>query len=185
MRFADARIESQVGELVASKRRLTQYRLQAGMGGYNVDAQIVFGGRPPSVSALAAADQQLARLVVASDQVTIAVRPTIAVRFDPVRVYESVANGTAGQKVTVQFRQCGLLPVLFRDTAELTTSEGGGWSADLGVDANGAFRAVAGDATSGEVQVQKRVDVRLSPTRFGDYQVNVVSATSFWHRCMS
>ena len=182
LRFADARIESQVGELVASERRLTHYQLQAGVGGYNVDAQIVFGGRPPSVSALDAADQQLSRLVVAPDQVTIAVRPTVAVRFDPVRVYGSIANGKAGQKVTVQYRQCGLLPVQFRDTAELATSEGGGWSADLGVDANGAFRAVSGDDTSGEAPVQKRVDVRLSPTRFGDYLVNVVAATSFWHR---
>jgi hypothetical protein len=182
LRFADARLQSVVGEPIASERRLTRYRLRAGVGGYNVDTRIVFGGRPPSVSALEAADDQLARLVVAPDQVTIAVRPTVAVRFDPVRVYGSVANGKAGQKVTVQFRQCGLLPVQFRDSAEVTTSEGGGWTADADVPTTGVFRAVVGEDVSGEVQVQKRADVRLSPTRFGSYRVDLVATTTFWHR---
>ena len=182
LRFADARLQSVVGEPVASERRLTRYRLRAGVGGYNVDARILFGGRPPSVSALGAADEQLARLVVAPDQVTIAVRPTVAVRFDPVRVYGSVANGKPGQKVTVQFRQCGLLPVQFRDSAEVTTSDGGGWTADADVPTTGVFRAIVGEDVSGEVQVQKRADVRLSPTRFGSYRVDLVATTSFWHR---
>jgi hypothetical protein len=159
------------------RQTLTQYRLRAGVGGYNVDARIYFGSRP-SPELLGAANAQMERLVVAPDQVTIAVRPTI----NPRTAYGSVANGKAGEKVTVQFRQCGLYPIQFRDVAEITTNEGGGWSLDLGVEANGTFRAVAGGSVSNEVRVLKRADVRLSPTRFGRYEAYVVARSSFWHR---
>jgi hypothetical protein len=35
---------------------------------------------------------------------------------------------------------------------------------------------------SNDVLVRKRADVRLSPTRFGKYEISVVARLSFWHR---
>ena len=159
----------------------TDYELRAAVGGYNVDVSITFASAP-TPGRFRAAQRQLERLVVAADDVTIAVRPTIAAHFDPVTVYGSISTGKSGEKVTVQFKQCGLYPVQFRDAAEVTTSDGGGWSTQLGVDANGTYRAAAGGSVSNEVKVLKRADVRLSPTRFGKFQVSVVGKLSFWHK---
>jgi hypothetical protein len=182
LRFVDAQLVGGVDELVPSERRLTEYRLRAGVGGYNVDARLYFGGTPPSVSALKSAEQQLERLVVAADEVTIAVRPTVVVPRQPATAYGSVASGREGQKVTVQYRQCGLYPLQFRDVAEVQTTEGGGWSTPIGPEANGVYRALSGAAVSNEVKVLRRVDVRLSPTRSGKYRAYVVARTSFWHK---
>jgi hypothetical protein len=174
LRLADAASVAAPGDLV-------QYVLRAAVGGYDVDARIYFGSEPTD-TILAEADRQLQRLVVAADQVTLAVRPTIAVAGTPITAYGSVGSGRAGQSVTLQFKQCGLYPAQFRDVVELKTSDGGGWSADVGPDANGAFRATSGDATSNEVKVVTRADVRLSLTRSGGYQAYVVARASFWHR---
>lgn len=159
----------------------TQYRLRAGVGGYNVDARVFFGSQP-SPELLEEADAQIERLVVAPEEVTLAVRPSIVGAFRPVTVYGSVASGKAGDKLTIQFKQCGVYPIQFRDAAEVSTREGGGFSADLGADANGVFRAVAGDAVSNEVRVQARADVRLSPRPPGRYEAYVVERRSFWKR---
>jgi hypothetical protein len=166
----------------ATRRSSDHYVLRAGVGGYNVDARIYFGSAPPTPSALQAAERQVERLVVAPDPVSIAVRPTIASARQPVTVYGSVASGKAGEKVTIQFKRCGLYPILFRDVAEVTTSEGGGFSAELGADTNGPFRAVAGDAVSNQVPVQSRPDVRLSPRPPGRYEVDVVDFLSYWRK---
>jgi len=159
----------------------TEYDLRAGVGGYNVDADISFGSRP-TPGMLRDAEEQIARLVVAPAAITITVRPTIYGRQGPLVVSGSVTSGKANKKVTVQFKQCGLYPIQFRDVEELTTLEGGGWSTELGIGANGVLRAVAGEDVSNEVKVQARADVRLSPTRSGRYQVNVVARSSFWRK---
>jgi hypothetical protein len=169
LRLVDAEIES-----------LMQYRLRAGVGGYNLDARITFGSEP-SPTMLGAAERQIERLVVAPDQVTIAVRPTIYGHF-PLTVYGSVASGKAEENVTVQFKQCGLYPLQFRDHAEVLTEVGGGWSLRTGVYANGVFRAIAGGDSSNEVQVRKRADVRLSPRPPKRFQVQVVERASFWRK---
>lgn len=114
----------------------------------------------------------------AADGVTLSVRPLV----NPQMVWGSVANGRAGQTVTVQFKQCGLYPVEFRDVSEVTTVDGGGWSAQLGASTNGVFRAVAGDAVSNRVSVQQRADVRLSPRPPGRYGVEVVATLSYWRK---
>jgi hypothetical protein len=166
---------------VASRGGLVQYVLRAAVGGYDVDARIYFGSEP-TATILADADRQLQRLVVAADQVTLAVRPTIAVPRKPITAYGSVASGRPGQSVTVQFKQCGLYPLQFRDVAEVATSDGGGWSVPVGSEANGTYRASSGDAVSNEVKVLTRADIRLSPTRSGRYQAYVVARASFWHK---
>jgi hypothetical protein len=170
LRFADA-----------ARAADTEYVLRAGVGGYNVDASITFGSEP-TAGMLREAEEQIARLVVAPAAITIVVRPTIFGRQGPLVVSGSVTSGKADEKVTVQFRQCGLYPLQFRDLFEVTTHEGGGWSAETGILANGAFRAVAGGDVSNEVAVQKRADVRLAPAPPKRYVVQVVERMSFWRK---
>lgn len=114
----------------------------------------------------------------AIEAVSLAVRPLV----NPTTAYGSVASGKAGEKVTVQFKQCGLYPVQFRDRAEVTTEAGGGWSVDIGAPTNGTFRALSGGAASNEVSVLVRVDVRLAPHGSRKYQVNVVATLPFWKK---
>jgi hypothetical protein len=102
-------------------------------------------------------------------------------------IFGSVSSGKADEKVTIQFKACGLLPVRFRDAFETTTQTGGGFSLaelrpfNLGV--SGVFRAVSGDDVSADVQVQQRASVALRPRTGGRFLVSVFGKTvSFWHR---
>ncbi len=158
-----------------------EYVLRAGVNGYNVDASVTFASEPTG-GMFGKAEEQIARLVVAPAAITIAVKPTIQGRGDPLVVSGSVSNGKKDEKVTVQFRECGLLPNQFRDHAEVLTEEGGGWSLPTGVFANGTFRAVSGGDASNEVSVQARVDVRLKPVPPRQFQVQVVERSSFWRK---
>ncbi len=157
-----------------------EYVLRAGIDGYNVDASVTFASEP-TAGMFERAEEQIARLVVAPAAVTIAARPTIQ-GDDPLVVYGSVSTGRADEKVTVQFKQCGLSPVQFRDHAEVLSEVGGGWSLETGVYANGVFRAVSSGDVSNEVQVQKRVDVRLAPSPPRRFVVNVVERMQFWRK---
>ena len=158
-----------------------EYVLRAGVNGYNVDASVTFASEPTE-EMFGKAEEQIARLVVAPAPITISVRPTIFGRQGPLVVSGSVTSGKADEKVTLQFKQCGLFPAQFRDDAELTTHEGGGWSLETGVLANGVFRALSGSDVSNEVQVQKRVDVRLAPAPPRRFVVNVVERFQFWRK---
>jgi hypothetical protein len=158
-----------------------EYVLRAAVNGYNVDASITFASEPTDAM-FEKAEEQIARLVVAPADITITVRPTIYGRQGPLVVSGSVTSGKADEKVTLQFKQCGLFPAQFRDHAEVTTHEGGGWSIETGVLANGAFRAVSGGDVSNEVQVQKRVDVRLAPAPPRRFEVHVVERFQFWRK---
>lgn len=158
-----------------------EYVLRAGVNGYNVDASVTFASEPTD-EMFRKAEEQIARLVVAPAAITISVRPTIFGRQGPLVVSGSVTNGKADEKVTLQFRQCGLVPAQFRDLTEVTTHEGGGWSIETGILANGVFRALSGNDVSNEVQVQKRVDVRLAPAPPRRFAVNVVERFQFWRK---
>jgi hypothetical protein len=165
----------------ARRAGITEYVLRAGVGGYNVDASVTFGSEP-TAKMLREAEEQIARLVVSPAAITISVRPTVQGRMHPLVVSGSVTTGKQDEKVTLQFKQCGLFPAQFRDHAEVTTHEGGGWSLETGVLANGVFRALSGSDVSNEVQVQKRVDVRLQPAPPRRFVVNVVERFQFWRK---
>jgi hypothetical protein len=128
------------------------------------------------------ADEQIARLVVSPAAITLDVRPTIYGRQGPLGVSGSVTSGKKDEKVTLQFKQCGLYPLQFRDLLEVLTEEGGGWSTPTGIPANGVLRAISGGDVSNEVPVKARVDVRLQPTPDRRYEVNVVARWSFWRK---
>jgi hypothetical protein len=168
-------------QVVSAVQAPVEYHLRAAVEGYNVDASITFATEP-TPQMLSNAEQQIARLVVAPAAITISVRPTIYGRSGPLVVSGSVTSGKKDEAVTVQFKQCGLYPTQFRDDFEVQTEEGGGWSVETGVLANGVFRAVSGGETSNEVPVQKRADVRLAPDPPKRYEVQVVESMSFWRK---
>jgi hypothetical protein len=159
----------------------TEHVLRAGVGGYNVEVSVSFGSEP-SDEMLREAEEQIARLVVAPAAITISVRPTVYGRQGPLIVSGSVTSGKQDERVVVQFKQCGLSPVQFRDHAEITTHEGGGWDIETGILANGIFRALSGGDVSAEVPVQKRADVRLMPAPPKRFEVAVVERAQFWRK---
>jgi hypothetical protein len=122
-----------------------------------------------------------------SGRVTLVVQPTIISTGDQrMTIFGSVDGAKAGEKVTIQFKACGLLPVRFRDAFETTTDAGGRFSLaelrpfNLGV--SGTYRAVAGGDTSAEIPVRQRARVNLWPRDGGRFEVSVGGKVSFWRR---
>jgi hypothetical protein len=180
LRIADARVvpPASAGPLPAS---VTQLRLRMGIGGSNVDARIYFGSAPTQ-TLLALAQRQLDRLVVASDDVTIAARPQIVPSDKPVTLFGAVANGEADEEVEIQARDCG--QSFFRVVAGTTTHEGGGWSMEFMPGITTTVRAVWKGHASSQVTLRQRAILRFAPkasdrTRF---VVSVVARAQFWHR---
>jgi hypothetical protein len=172
---------------------LVALRLRAAAGGYNVDTRVFVGPPlaryrlPLGPDLLAAVDEQLRRLVLAPTRVTLVVQPRIIEnQSQRISIFGSVDSGRADQKVVVQFKACGLVPLQFRDAFETTTREGGGFSLadrqpfNLGV--SGPFRAVSGDSVSAEVPVQQRAGVGLRALGSGRFQASASGTVSFWRR---
>jgi hypothetical protein len=169
-----------------SRTSLVSLRLRAGVAGYDVDARIFLGGEP-SPATLATVDEQLRRLVVAPSGISLVVLPRIfSDTGQRMTIYGSVSSGRANQKVTTQFKACGLPDVRFRDAFETTTRAGGGFSLaelrpfNLGV--SGVYRGLSGDDVSAEIRVQQRAAVSLRPRPGGRFEVWVGGKVSFWRR---
>jgi hypothetical protein len=162
-------------------RRLAQYRLRAAVGGYNVEARIHFGSVPAS-EMIDAAQRQLNRLVVASERVTIAARPTIARLGEPISIFGSVDSSGVDEIVTIQAKDCR--QQFFRDFASARTREGGAWSTQTWTNINTTLRAVWNGQTSTEIFVRKRAGILLrqrSPRRFSVSVQNHAGAI-FWRK---
>ncbi len=86
-----------------------EYVLRAAVSGYNVDASVTFASEPTDAM-FEKAEEQIARLVVAP----AASRSPSGRRSTAARtrssVSGSVTSGKKDEKVTLQFKQCGLLP---------------------------------------------------------------------------
>jgi hypothetical protein len=101
-------------------------------------------------------------------------------------IFGSVSSDKADEKVTIQFKACGLQPIRFRDAFETTTRAGGGFSLaelspfNLGV--SGVYRALSGDDVSAEIRVRQRVSVYMRPLSRGRFEVWVGGKVSFWRR---
>lgn len=123
------------------------------------------------------------------DTVTIQVRPTVLRFGQKPDVFGYVSSGKAGEKVTVQFKQCRLYPLQFRDYLEATTVEGGSWShitpvfSVTNIQASGELRAVWGEAVSAPVSMKVRPLIQLVRHRSGGrWHVRVAGTQSFWRR---
>jgi hypothetical protein len=171
-----------------SRSSVAGLRLRAGAGSYNVEARIFVRAQLTAAS-IAAVDSQLSRLVMAPKRVTLVVQPTVfTTTQERMTIFGSVDGAGSGKKVTIQFKACGLQPVMFRDAFEMTTEAGGRYALDgylrpfnLGV--SGVYRAVSGDDVSGELPVSQRAFVNMRPLNGGRFEVGVFGKTvSFWRR---
>jgi hypothetical protein len=172
LRFDDA-------EELPPSHHVARYRLRAGVGGYNVDARLYFGENAPSTRALDAAQGQLDRLVVASDRVTMRVRPLVADSAVPWTIVGRVDSDRAGEAVEIQAKDCGLDH--FRVVSGATTTEGCGWNQLYYGGINTALRAVWRDETSAEVTLRKRALVNLRKEGRGRFEA-WVGARQTWRK---
>jgi hypothetical protein len=126
-------------------------------------------------------------VVAAPTPVTLSVQPTIIRDLrQPMTIRGSASPAGDGEKVTVQFKACGLLPLQFRDAFETTTERGGGFSVDvypwLAPGVSGVFRAVHRDSVSAQVPVWHQAPVSLRILGRGRFQAAVTGRVSFWRR---
>lgn len=168
---------------VLARHPQAEYRLRAGIKGTNVDARIFFGVAQPSAERRTVAQNQLNRLVVASERVTIFARPTIAGNTG-IDLFGSVDNGRAGETVTIQAKDCG--SQFFRAVAGTETVAGGGWSTRFYPGISTTLRAVWENAASAQITIQQRAGVGLSKRRLGkEYFVSAGGRKSFWRKRVS
>ena len=172
---------SPTNEARSFDRRVAEYRLRAAVGGYNVDAHVYFGTVPDG-EATALAQRQLSRLVIASERVTIAARPSILAANQRVTIFGSVENGQAGELVTVEAKDCGATPAFFRDVASATTNEGGGWSTEYLPRISTTLRAVWKGTASAQITVRQRPSVGLRRLPSGRFRVAVGGKAQFWRK---
>jgi hypothetical protein len=166
------------------KRLLGEYRLRAGVGGYNVDARIYFGTTPPSRQMLARAQRQLSRLVVQSERVTIVARPTVASGSATVELFGSVDSRKEGEEVTIQAKDCG--KDFFRVVAGATTNAGGSWTTRYFPSITTSVRAVWRDLASRQVTIRQRAAITLTKTQpAGRFAISIVGKKSFWRKRVS
>jgi hypothetical protein len=154
------------------------YRLRAGVGGYNADVRIYFGAAP-TVRLRAAAQQQLDRLVVASERVTITALP-VFVAHEFVTVSGSIDVRRDGETISVQGRDCGQR--FFRNVAGASTDATGAWTTMYQPWITTTLRAVWGDAASPPITIRARASVSLRMRRSGDFEVAVTGKTSLWRK---
>jgi hypothetical protein len=190
-RFAERRLPLQVAgakplspttDRLPFARRLARYRLRAAVGAYNVDLRIYFGTVPAREAMIDVAQRQLNRLVVASERVTIAARPSILRADERTTLFGTVENGKPDELVRVQSKDCGQR--FFRDVASATTRDGGGWSTELNPGINTTVRAVWNETASSQIAVRQRpvLLLRRLPTPARRFEVSVSARTSFWRK---
>lgn len=181
LQMANAQLEPATSAEPLLMGEITQYRIRVGVGGSNVNARIYFGA-PPSAQLLAAAERQLQRLVVASEQVTIAARPTIVPPDKPTTLFGSIDSGKANEEVEIQAKDCG--QSFFRAVAGTRTEEGGGWSTEFFPAITTSVRAVWRGQASTQVTVRQRAILRFSSKPFDRtrFVVSVVAKAQFWKR---
>jgi hypothetical protein len=101
----------------------------------------------------------------------------------PFALQGRIASSQAGQIVTIQAKDCGVYPQVFRDVAEAHTFLGGGWSIQLSTGVTSAFRAVWNGQRSKPVTVWQRPLIRLQPVKARHtWIVTAVGKTAFWRK---
>jgi hypothetical protein len=119
-----------------------------------------------------------------STTVTISVRPAVVPYGQNPELFGTVRSGKPGELVRVQFKQCGLYPLQFRDVTTARVGTGGTWSAGIGsmLTASGTFRALWREEVSREMALMMRafVDLRRHPSR--GFTVRVAGTQSFWRK---
>ena len=86
---------------------LGQYLLQFSNSGYNVEVHAYIGRLRPTDAQLAAAQEQLDRMIVAGDPVTLDATPKVVPWSSQLTLTGAVANGRANEDVAIEERRCG------------------------------------------------------------------------------
>lgn len=178
LRLADAQTVAVLGDFP----QLSEYRLRAAIGGYNIEAAVYFGTPRASDNALASAQRQLGRLLVGAGGVTLFARPTIVDSATPTTtLFGSVNSGKSGEEVAIQAKDCGQND--FNVVTGTTTHEGGGWSWIYYPRINTTLRAVWKGEASAQIQIRMRAAVYLAKRRSGKgFRVSVFGQRSFWRK---
>jgi hypothetical protein len=169
--------ETAWNDQIRPENPLAQYRLQFSNSGYNVEIHVYVGRLHPTARQLAAVQEQLDRLVVAGEPVTIQASPMVAAWAARVTLSGAVSSGRANEDVELQERRCG--STVWSPVASTHTDPGGSWHVEWGTMTTTSFRAAWDGKTSNVVSVRKRpgVTVRQSaPTRFS---VGIFALKSF------
>ena len=115
----------------------------------------------------------------APEQVTISAQPSVARWGFPITVSGSVGSAKADELVTLEARQCGRPPSIFRAIGTARTDERGAWSLTASPLSNAVLRASWRDAVSPDVTVQVRPSVQLSRRAGRGFHVRVWAAVPF------
>jgi hypothetical protein len=161
-------------------RQIAEHRLRTGVGGYNLDARIYYGSTPPEARMLRTAQNQLNRLVVASERVTLFARPTVLRGTSSALVFGSVDNGREGEIVTIQAKDCGQR--YFTGVQSARTGAGGTWNLNFGRFITTTVRAVWKGAASASVRIRQVPEVYLAQRSARTFEVAISSKGQFWRK---
>lgn len=165
LRVADAAVSTRWHGREGGERALAEYALRHVAGGLDLDVRVVFGSAEPSRAQLAEAQAQLDRLVVrtAASQVTLAARPTLVRWAEPVALSGAVAGAGAGERVTIEVKECQR--DYWRVVDMAATTSGGQWFSETSMQIGGLIRARTATATSAPVAIAARPGVILTLDR--------------------
>lgn len=181
VRFGDV-VELPLDLTNARRVSMSAYRLRTGVGGYNLDARISYGSEP-SARMRRAAQNQLNRLVVASERVTLLARPTTADFRTRVLLYGSVDNQREGETITIQARPCGQR--FFTGVLSATTASGGSWNGEFSSGITTQLRAVWKGSASSPVTIRYIPELFFEQESGRRFEVGVGSGGQFWRKTVT
>jgi hypothetical protein len=169
--------ETAWNDQIRPENPLAQYVLQFSNSGYNVEVHAYIGRLRPSATQLAAAQEQLDRMIVAGEPVTIEATPKVVPWNSRLTLTGAVANGRGNENVTIEERRCGLS--VFNAAVETHTDPGGGWHQPWGALISGSYRAVWDGKASTAVAVQVRAGVTVRQSSRTRFVVSVLALEHF------
>ncbi len=121
--------------------------------------------------------------IVVAAPTSAATDPVTIRALDPFTLQGTIASGQAGQIVTVQAKDCGVYPRIFRDVAEAHTSVGGAWGLHLSTGVTSTLRAVWNGKASKPITIWQRPIVHLERGNASNAWLVAVRAKSqFWRK---
>jgi hypothetical protein len=176
-RLEEAYRETAWNDQIRPENPLAQYVLHFSSSGYNVEVHAYIGRLRATESQLAAAQEQLDRMIVAGEPVTIQAAPRVVPWSARLTLTGAVANGRANEDVTIEERRCG--SSTYTTAVSTHTDPGGGWHSDWGAVITGSYRAVWDGKASAAVTVRVRPGVTVrQPTR-RRFVIGILALKSF------
>jgi hypothetical protein len=156
---------------------LAQYVLHFSDSGYNVEVHAYIGRLRPSGRELAAAQEQLDRMIVAGEPVTIQASPLVNAWGSPVTFTGSISSGRADQGIDIEERRCG--SSVWATATSTHTDPGGGWHAQWSSLITTSYRANWDGKASNAVTVRARPGVTVRQSARTRFFVGVLALKSF------